>query len=338
LLSDNIRKYRKANNMSQDELAEKLQVTRQSVSLWETGQTQPSLDSIVALSKLFNVSTDDLLMDEQPESAAGVAPKTSEKPKKKNVAVIVICIVAVVIAAAVLVTVIFGHNGGFNLGIGGDTTPTVSSTVNGQTGTAVNTNTPMITPAPTDTPTLAPTPSPTPTLAPTPTPTPKPVKKDIYGYLKDFVVENGTLNGDYCYYSKSADNYGGYISEDFSLFYWGDTDTVEFCLHSVLDDEFSINFYLRVPKTHTGTYKYISSYYYRDTGEPLYEARGTIEAGKFTKKYPLTCSDYTGSSNQQDEFMEMSRVGICDLLECLENFIKVEHIKYSFEDFGFTKF
>lgn len=221
MLSDNIRKYRKANNMSQDELAEKLQVTRQSVSLWETGQTQPSLDSIVALSKLFNVSTDDLLMDEQPESAAGVAPKTSEKPKKKNVAVIVICIVAVVIAAAVLVTVIFGHNGGFNLGIGGDTTPTVSSTVNGQTGTAVNTNTSLITPAPTDTPTLAPTPSPTPTLAPTPTPTPKPVKKDIYGYLKDFVVENGTLNGDYCYYSKSADNYGGYISEDFSLFYWG---------------------------------------------------------------------------------------------------------------------
>jgi DNA-binding XRE family transcriptional regulator len=70
--------------MSQDELAEKLQVTRQSVSLWETGQTQPSLDSIVALSKLFNVSTDDLLMDEQPEPAATVAPKTSKEPKKKN--------------------------------------------------------------------------------------------------------------------------------------------------------------------------------------------------------------------------------------------------------------
>ena len=39
MLSDNIRNFRKKNNMSQDELAEKLNVSRQSVSLWETGQT-----------------------------------------------------------------------------------------------------------------------------------------------------------------------------------------------------------------------------------------------------------------------------------------------------------
>lgn len=41
MLSDNIKNYRKKNNMSQDELAEKLGVSRQSISLWETGQTQP---------------------------------------------------------------------------------------------------------------------------------------------------------------------------------------------------------------------------------------------------------------------------------------------------------
>ena len=61
MLSDNIRKYRKANQMSQDELAEKLEVTRQSISLWETGQTQPSLDNIVALAKLFDVTPEELL-------------------------------------------------------------------------------------------------------------------------------------------------------------------------------------------------------------------------------------------------------------------------------------
>ena len=66
MLSDNIRKYRKASNMSQDELAEKLEVTRQSVSLWETGQTQPSLDNIIALANLFAVSTDALLKDNEP--------------------------------------------------------------------------------------------------------------------------------------------------------------------------------------------------------------------------------------------------------------------------------
>ena len=43
MLSDNIKNYRKKSNMSQDELAEKLGVSRQSISLWETGQTQPTI-------------------------------------------------------------------------------------------------------------------------------------------------------------------------------------------------------------------------------------------------------------------------------------------------------
>ena len=162
--------------------------------------------------------------------------------------------------------------------------------------------------------------------------------KDIYGYLKNFVLQNGATYGDYCYYSKTADNYGGYKSEDFSLYYWGDTGKIEFCLHSVLDDVFSINFYLYVPEKHTGNYEYISSYYYRDNGEPLYEASGTIAASEFTNNYPLNCSEYIGSTDKQNEFMEMSRKGICDLINCLEGFITVEKIKYSFSDFGFTKF
>ena len=153
---------------------------------------------------------------------------------------------------------------------------------------------------------------------------------DLYGYLKSFAVDNGVLNGDYCHYSKSADNYGGYSSETFSLYYWGDTDTVEFCLHSVLDETYSINFYLYIPKTYTGNYEYLTSYYFRSNGAPLYEARGVIESGKFTKKYPLSCTEYIGSTDVQTEFMEMSRQGICDLLDCLRAFTSVENIEYSF--------
>ena len=86
MLSDNIRKYRKAKHMSQDELAEKLEVTRQSVSLWETGQTQPSLDNIIALANLFDISTDALLKDSEPDSdvadTAEVAVSHFEKPAK----------------------------------------------------------------------------------------------------------------------------------------------------------------------------------------------------------------------------------------------------------------
>lgn len=53
MLSDNIKNYRKENNLSQDELAEKLGVSRQSISLWETGQTQPTLENIMALAKIL---------------------------------------------------------------------------------------------------------------------------------------------------------------------------------------------------------------------------------------------------------------------------------------------
>ena len=169
-------------------------------------------------------------------------------------------------------------------------------------------------------------------------PEPDEEPKDIFGYLKDFVIENGTINGDYCYYSKSADHYGGYASERFSLYYWADTNKIEFCLHSVLDETFSINFYLYVPEEHSGKYEYISSYYYRDTGEPLYEARGTITAEEFTENYPLNCTKYFGSTEYQNTFMEMSRQGVCDLIACLEKFIEVEGIQYSFEDFGFLRF
>ena len=61
MLGDNIRKYRKLNNMSQDDLAEKLNVTRQSISLWENGQTQPTIENIIAIAEVFGVATDDIL-------------------------------------------------------------------------------------------------------------------------------------------------------------------------------------------------------------------------------------------------------------------------------------
>ncbi len=52
---------RKANNLTQEQLAEKLDVSRQSVSKWECGQAVPELDKIVALSAIFNVTTDYML-------------------------------------------------------------------------------------------------------------------------------------------------------------------------------------------------------------------------------------------------------------------------------------
>ncbi len=340
MLSDNIRKYRKLNHMSQDELADKLKVTRQSISLWETGQTQPSLDNIVALAKLFDVSTDNLLSADEPESVPVPTTKPqNDRPSNKIRYILIVCLILCLLLVMALILWISGIFGAKNNGKPSDSIPGGSINMTEPPESNPNTTEPPEsnpnTTAPPETKPNTTKPSET---KPTTTEPPQNKPKDIYGYLKNFVIQNGTVNGDYCYYSNTADNYGGYASERFSLYYWADTEKIEFCLHSVLNDTYSINFYIYVPKTHTGKYTYITSYYYRDTGVSRYEATGTIVASDFTKNYPLPCSSYTGSTDMQNEFMEMSRQGICDLLSCLERFLEVENMEYSFDDLGFTKF
>ncbi len=63
-LSEKIIKLRKNNGMSQEDLADRLQISRQSISRWENGSAKPDADNILQLSKLFGVSTDYLLHDE----------------------------------------------------------------------------------------------------------------------------------------------------------------------------------------------------------------------------------------------------------------------------------
>ena len=64
ILADKIIRLRKRNGWSQEELADKLNVSRQAVSKWEATQTTPDLEKILQLSNLFGVTTDYLLKDE----------------------------------------------------------------------------------------------------------------------------------------------------------------------------------------------------------------------------------------------------------------------------------
>ena len=59
--SEKLLTLRKANDMTQEQLAEKLDVSRQSISKWESGQATPELEKIIAMSAVFNVTTDYLL-------------------------------------------------------------------------------------------------------------------------------------------------------------------------------------------------------------------------------------------------------------------------------------
>ena len=60
-LEEKIFKLRKGKGMSQEELAEKLNVSRQAVSRWEMGTAQPDVQNLLQISKLFDVTTDYLL-------------------------------------------------------------------------------------------------------------------------------------------------------------------------------------------------------------------------------------------------------------------------------------
>ena len=70
ILADKIVSLRKKAGWSQEELAEQLGVTRQSVSKWEGAQSVPDMDKVVQMSRLFGVTTDYLLKDELEEQAA----------------------------------------------------------------------------------------------------------------------------------------------------------------------------------------------------------------------------------------------------------------------------
>lgn len=59
-LGEKIVSLRKKNNLSQEELAEKVGVTRQTISKWELEETTPDINQAKKLSKLFNISLDEL--------------------------------------------------------------------------------------------------------------------------------------------------------------------------------------------------------------------------------------------------------------------------------------
>lgn len=60
-LGEKLYDLRKKHNFSQEEIAEKLNVTRQTVSKWETGESKPDIDKIIPICELFQITTEELL-------------------------------------------------------------------------------------------------------------------------------------------------------------------------------------------------------------------------------------------------------------------------------------
>lgn len=105
-LNERLISLRKDKRMSQQDLAEALNVSRQAVSRWEVGIAIPSMDNLLALSKLFGVPTDELMGSDKvvgvPESE-----KTQGSGNRKGrsvLKVILIILAAAALVAAIVIT------------------------------------------------------------------------------------------------------------------------------------------------------------------------------------------------------------------------------------------
>ena len=82
-LDERLLELRKKEHLSQEEVADKLNVSRQTVSKWETGQSTPDFDKILPLCELFNISTDELIKGEKEDEERVVVNNTTEIRKKR---------------------------------------------------------------------------------------------------------------------------------------------------------------------------------------------------------------------------------------------------------------
>lgn len=114
-LKDKLTHLRKEKGLSQLELAEVMNVSRQAVSRWETGLSIPSTDKLKGLSELYGVSLDTLLRSEgeyprpitsEPDADAKVCESKKEDPKKyirlSKYIIVLLCIVLLTAAIAII--------------------------------------------------------------------------------------------------------------------------------------------------------------------------------------------------------------------------------------------
>ena len=83
-LADRIQRLRKSRGISQEELADRIGVSRQAVSKWESGQTSPDLEKIVLLSDYFEVTTDYLLKGVSPGQPAPTRAEQTRAGQDQN--------------------------------------------------------------------------------------------------------------------------------------------------------------------------------------------------------------------------------------------------------------
>lgn len=83
-IANKLYKLRKKNGLSQEALAEKLGISRQSISKWERAESSPDTDNLISLAKLYNISLDELLLNDAKEIKDEQAQENSEDNDKST--------------------------------------------------------------------------------------------------------------------------------------------------------------------------------------------------------------------------------------------------------------
>ena len=102
-LGKKITEIRKQKNMTQEDLAEKFHVTRQTISNWENGKSYPDIETLVCISNEFNVSLDMLLKGDKDMVKKITKEQKKGKKQKKMIIVTVILAIAVILGAVFII-------------------------------------------------------------------------------------------------------------------------------------------------------------------------------------------------------------------------------------------
>lgn len=103
-LGETIYNLRTRHRMSQEDLADALGVSRQSVSKWENGNSVPELDKLVKICNLFSISLDELVRDQPPASPAPQEKKASTPVSTADMISILILLFGILIPVVIIAT------------------------------------------------------------------------------------------------------------------------------------------------------------------------------------------------------------------------------------------
>ena len=105
-ISGNIKRFRTEKNMTQTELAEKLFVTRQTVSSWETGRTQPDIEMLAALAEALGVPIEELIYGRRNR----VSRQADDSGSRRLIHIVLAALGALFLTAGILVVFVYFYD------------------------------------------------------------------------------------------------------------------------------------------------------------------------------------------------------------------------------------